>query len=110
MYFICNFCDTLENYFEKLTTARKCAREVVLAALKVPRHLYLSHWLLDTFEKKLPGALVRLRKFKCCQNYLELHLWLPNYVVLTVRTEKPPKNLFNQLRQGGTTQKGHFTT
>ena len=82
MYFICNFCDTLENYFEKLTTARKCAREVVLAALKVPRHLYLSHWLLDTFEKKLPGALVRLRKFKCCQNYLELHLWLPNYVVL----------------------------
>ena len=26
--------------------------------------------------------------------------WLPNHVLLTVRTEKSPKNLFNQLRQG----------
>ena len=35
--------------------------------------------------------LGRFRKFKSCQNHLQLHLWLPNYVVLTVRTEKSPK-------------------
>ena len=64
MYFICNFCDTLENYFEKLTTARKCAREVVLAALKVPRHLYLSHWLLDTFEKKTTRSTSAIQKIQ----------------------------------------------
>ena len=57
---------------------------------------------------KLYGLVARFRKFKSCQNHLQLHLWLPNYVVLTVRTEKSPKDLFNQLRQGGT-QKGHFT-
>ena len=54
------------------------------------------------------APIVRLRKFKSCQNHLQLHPWLPNYVLLTVRTEKSPTNLFNQLRQGGT-QKGHFT-
>ena len=38
------------------------------------------------------AALVRLRKSKSCQNHLELHTWLPNYVLLTVRTEKSLKN------------------
>ena len=42
-------------------------------------------------------TVVRLRKFKSCQNHLQLHPWLPNYVLLTVRTEKSPKKLFNQL-------------
>ena len=54
------------------------------------------------------GTLVRFRKSKSCQNHLQLHTWLPNYVLLAVRTEKSLKNLFNQLRQGGT-QNGHFT-
>ena len=49
----------------------------------------------------LPGPVVRLRKSKSCQNHLELHTWLPNHVLLTVRTEKSLKNQFNQLRQGG---------
>ena len=40
---------------------------------------------------KLYGLVARFRKFKSCQNHLQLHLWLPNYVVLTVRTEKSPK-------------------
>ena len=53
--------------------------------------------------------LVRLRKLKSCQNHLQLHPWMSNYVLLTVRTEKSPTNFFNQLRQWGT-QKGHFTT
>ena len=46
-------------------------------------------------------SLVRLRKSKSCQNHLELHIWLPNYVLLTVRTEKSRTSLFNQLPQGG---------
>ena len=69
--------------------------------------LYDVNYLTLTKRKSLHGAEVRFRKFKSCQNHLQLHLWLPNYVVLTVRTEKPPKNLFNQLRQGGI-QNGHF--
>ena len=44
------------------------------------------------------APVVRLRISKSCQNHLELHLWLPNYVLLTVRTEKSFKKLFNQLR------------
>ena len=39
----------------------------------------------------LAVPIVWLRKYKSCQNHLQMHIWSPNYVLLTVRTENHEK-------------------
>ena len=58
------------------------------------KHLDISssfHFILIHITNALCGSVVRFRISKSCQNHLELHQWLSNYVLLTVRTEKSLK-------------------
>ena len=59
-----------------------------------PIRLFISTAsFLDYSSGIFIAPLVKIQKF--CQNHLQLHLWLPNYMVFTERREKSPNNLFS---------------